>query len=375
MSSSEPSPSRRAAGLGLSLSNEDPAPRTLAICQRADEAGFDEVSLPESRQHRSVFSMAAAALVTTGRIRVRIGIANPVTRHPAVLAMEAGTLAELGGPRRLAFGVGAAEWTMRMLGYDPPGWRPYTNVIETVRALRRWLAGEALGFVPTTFPGRPEDRLDFVPPEGVRIDIGAVNARMMEAAGELADGVQLGALVSPGYARWARDHLAAGAQRAGRPPEELLVSSNVLVSVGTDRRQARHAVREVLAYYLGRVEGVVIDTSDADPDDVDIVRRHGSHRRRGRRRGDGLGPPDRHLRRRRVGRGGDTRPPALRGGGHRPPAGLAHPRPGPRGSPALAGRPGARRAHALDGKIQGSVAVGGEAGLAGLRGGCARWLR
>ena len=273
MSSSEPSPSRRAAGLGLSLSNEDPAPRTLAICQRADEAGFDEVSLPESRQHRSVFSMAAAALVTTGRIRVRIGIANPVTRHPAVLAMEAGTLAELGGPRRLAFGVGAAEWTMRMLGYDPPGWRPYTNVIETVRALRRWLAGESLGFVPTTFPGRPEDRLDFVPPEGVRIDIGAVNARMMEAAGELADGVQLGALVSPGYARWARDHLAAGAQRAGRPPEELLVSSNVLVSVGTDRRQARHAVREVLAYYLGRVEGVVIDTSDADPDDVDIVRR------------------------------------------------------------------------------------------------------
>jgi 5,10-methylenetetrahydromethanopterin reductase len=262
----------RAVGLGLSLSNEDYASATLGLCQRADQAGFDEVSLPESRRHRAVFSMAAAAMATTRRIRVRVGIANPVTRHPAVLAMEAATLAELGGADRLAFGVGAAEWTIRSQGYDPPGWRPYTNVVETVRALRSWLAGEELGFAPTTFPGEPADRLDLVPPPGIRIDVGAVNARMMEAAGELADGVQLGALVSPAYARWSCERLAAGAARAGRSVDELLVSSNVLVSVGPDRGEARRAVRDVLAYYLSRVEGIVVETSGADPDDVAAVR-------------------------------------------------------------------------------------------------------
>ncbi len=31
-------------------------------------------------------------------------------------------------------------------------------------------------------------------------------------------------------------------------------------------------MREVLAYYLWRVEGVVVDTSGADPDDVEAVR-------------------------------------------------------------------------------------------------------
>ncbi len=138
-------------GLGLSLSNEGPLGETLALAQRADELGFDEVSLPESRQHRAVFSAAAATLATTSRTRVRIGIANPVTRHPAVLAMEAATLAEIAGPERVAFGVGAAVWTMRALGYEPAGWQPYTNVVETVRALRQWLAGEELGFTPTTF--------------------------------------------------------------------------------------------------------------------------------------------------------------------------------------------------------------------------------
>src|SRR5262249_34118724 len=143
---------------------------------------------------------------------------------------------------------------------------------ETLRALRRWFDGHDLGFTPTTFAARPETRLDFVPPPGIRLDVGAVNARMMTAAGELADGVQLGALVSPGYTPWARAHLATGARRSPRPARRLTVSSNVLVSVGDDRREARRAVRAVLAYYLARVEGVVVDTSGADPDNVAVVR-------------------------------------------------------------------------------------------------------
>ena len=111
-----------------------------------------------------------------------------------------------------------------------------------------------------------------MPAGPIRIDVGAVNGRMMEAAGELADGVQLGALVSPGYVRWSRDRLAVGAARADRDVDDLLVSSNVLCSVGSDRDEARAAVREVLAYYLWRVEGVVVETSGADPDAVAAVR-------------------------------------------------------------------------------------------------------
>ena len=73
---------------------------------------------------------------------------------------------------------------------------------------------------------------------------------MMEAAGEFADGVQLGALVSPDYTRSARERLDAGAGTRRSAGDDLLVSSNVLVSVGDDRAVARSAVREVLAYYL-----------------------------------------------------------------------------------------------------------------------------
>ena len=106
----------------------------------------------------------------------------------------------------------------------------------------------------------------------VPVDVGAVSRRMMEASGEHADGVQLGAITSVAYTRWATERLAVGAARAGRDRSDLLVSGNVLTSVARDRRAARNAVRPVLAYYLARVEGVVVTESGADPDAVRVVR-------------------------------------------------------------------------------------------------------
>ena len=258
-------------GLGLSLSNEDPVADTLALVAAAERLGFDEVSLPESRLFTSVMPVAAAALHSTERITVRIGVANPVFRNPVLLALEAATLAEI-GPGRLRFGLGAAEWTVRRFGMAPPGWRPLTNTVEAVRTVRRLTAGEELDFVPTTFSVAPGLRLDRPPPEPVPVDVGAVSPRMMEASGEHADGVQLGAITSVGYTRWARERLAAGAARAGRSIDDLLLSANVLTSVGPDRAEARDAVKQVLAYYLARVEGVVVDAAGADMDAVAAVR-------------------------------------------------------------------------------------------------------
>lgn len=259
-------------GLGLSLSNEDPLPLTLGVAERADSLGLTEVSLPESRQYRAVFSAAAAVLARTSRIRVRVGIANPVTRHPSVLAMEAATLAEIGGAQRVRFGIGAAEWTLKALGYVDDDWQPYTHTVEAIRAIRRWLDGQDLDFEPTSFVAPRSTRLDFAPPRGMTIDVGAVNARMMRAAGRYGDGVQLGAITSAAYTAWARERLLEGAAEAGRDPQSLLVSANVLTSVGRERLEARAAVRHVLAYYLWRVEGVVITESGADPEAVAAVR-------------------------------------------------------------------------------------------------------
>jgi 5,10-methylenetetrahydromethanopterin reductase len=108
--------------------------------------------------------------------------------------------------------------------------------------------------------------LDFVP---VRRDLpvhaGAVNARMLHDSGAYADAVELGAIVSVGYTRWALEHVHAGARSAGRDPATVDISAPLFLSVRADAREARDAVRPQLAYYLHRVEPVVRDHSGADP--------------------------------------------------------------------------------------------------------------
>ena len=93
------------------------------------------------------------------------------------------------------------------------------------------------------------------------------------AAGALADGAYLGAITSPGYTAWAAAQTAQGAASHSREPGRVDLIANVLTSVSRDARAARTAVKRVLAHYLWRVEGVVVDQSGADPDAVAEVRR------------------------------------------------------------------------------------------------------
>jgi 5,10-methylenetetrahydromethanopterin reductase len=254
------------------LSNEAPVTETLAMARLAEQLGFSEVWLPESGHGRGVFTVAASVAAATQHIKIGIGVVNPFWRHPSVIAMEAAALDEVSHGRVL-LGLGAALWTLRALGEaDARTERPLGAMLEGVRVVRAMLSGsEAVD--GQIFRVRRDAHLDFSTCRpAVPVYVGAVNARMLRAAGMWADGVQLGAMVSPGYARWACEQIAAGASCAARDAANLDLASNVLVSVDADAARARAAVREVMAYYMHRVEPVVLSTSGADPQKIERVR-------------------------------------------------------------------------------------------------------
>jgi 5,10-methylenetetrahydromethanopterin reductase len=185
--------------------------------------------------------------------------------------MEAAALDEVAGGR-VMLGLGAALWTLRAFGEaDARAERPLTAMIEAIRIVRALLNGER-GVDGDVFAVRASGQLDFTPVARVPVYVGAVNARMLQAAGEWADGVELGAIVSPGYANWSWQQIQRGAEKAGRDATQLDLASNVLLSVDRDARAAREAVKRVLAYYIHRVERVVLSTSDADPELLQRVR-------------------------------------------------------------------------------------------------------
>jgi len=262
--------------LGVSLSNEVPVAQTVALAQAAEELSFSEAWLPESRHGRGVFTVAAQVAARTSRLGIGIGVVNPFWRHPSAIAMEAAALDEA-SDGRARLGLGAALWTLRALGEDDPRTRrPLAAMTEALQIVRAMLAGgSSLGPwpAPTVFTARPDTHLDFPVRRQLPLYVGAVNAKMLATSGALADGVQLGAITSPGYVRWAREQVAAGARAAGRDPATLDLAANVLISVDHDAEAARDATRDVLAYYLHRVEGVVVDTAGADPGQVASVRR------------------------------------------------------------------------------------------------------
>jgi 5,10-methylenetetrahydromethanopterin reductase len=257
----------------LALSNEAPVAETVALASQAEALGFNEVWLPESNHGRGVFSVAATLAAATERIKIGIGVVNPFWRHPSLIAMEAAALDEV-AHGRLMLGVGAALWTLRALGEaDPRTEHALTAMIEALRVVRSMLRGER-GVDGEVFAVRAEAKLDFPRVRtSVPVYVGAVNGRMLRASGAWADGVQLGAIVSPGYVRWSWQQIVRGAQEAGRDPVDLDLASNVLVSVDPSSRAARDAVRHVLAYYIHRVEPIVLSTSGADPEEIDRVRR------------------------------------------------------------------------------------------------------
>ncbi len=260
--------------LGLALSNESPIRETVALAQHAEELGLAEVWLPESGHGRGLFTVAATVAAATDHIKIGIGVVNPFWRHPSLIAMEAGALDEA-SHGRVMLGLGAALWTLRALGEaDSRSERPLTSMVEAIHIVRALLRGDPPGFAPRLFPVQVDARLDFPRlRQAVPVYVGAVNARMLRAAGQYADGVQLGAIASPGYVRWAWGEIARGACESQRDPAELDLASNVLLSVDTDSRAARDAVRRVLAYYIHRVEPVVLSTSGADPEQLAAVRK------------------------------------------------------------------------------------------------------
>jgi 5,10-methylenetetrahydromethanopterin reductase len=101
-------------------------------------------------------------------------------------------------------------------------------------------------------------------PKDVPVYIGATGMKMMELAGEIADGVVLNYMVGPGYNRGAMGALAAGAARVGRTIEDIDRPQLIVCSMDEDREVALDRARELLTQYLGQ-QPHIMKASGIDP--------------------------------------------------------------------------------------------------------------
>jgi probable F420-dependent oxidoreductase len=200
-------------GLGLFLTAL-PAPLAIDFAVRAEVSGFRSAWFPEITFADS-FGPATAAAMRTERIGIGTGVVGIWSRSPVTMALQAATLHQLSGGR-LLLGLG-----VQARGYVE-GWhgqryrRPIAAMRDFVTILRKAFTGELVTHEGEVFSVR-NFHLDMeLPPVPPRITIAANGVRMIELAGEIADGI-VGWYQSLEYVRdVTMPALRRGAERAGR---------------------------------------------------------------------------------------------------------------------------------------------------------------
>lgn len=241
------------ARVALYLQDAHPIRAGMEHVRYAEERGFDSVWQAESRLVRESTVPLAAYAAVTERIKVGSGVADIWSRNPARLAATFSTLDDL-APGRVVCGLGA--WWDPLAGkVGISRARPLTAMREVVTAVRALLGNETVTF-HGEFVHLDGVELDYVyqerRPKDVPIYVGATGMKMMELAGEIADGVVLNYLVSPDYNERAMTHLQTGLDRAGRVLADLDRPQLVVCSVHDDERTALDMARLMVTQYLGQ---------------------------------------------------------------------------------------------------------------------------
>jgi 5,10-methylenetetrahydromethanopterin reductase len=257
--------------VALYLQDAHPIRDGMQYAQYAEKRGFEAVWQAESRLVRDAIVPMAAFAAVTERIKVGSGVINNWTRNVGLLAATYLTLDDL-APDRIICGIGA-WWDPLAQNVGITRRKPLQAMRETVEVLRRLLAMENV-----TFHGEFHDvdgiELDVVhgrrEPRHVPIYIGATGPKMIQLAGEIADGLVLNYCVPPAYNDMALENLELGARKAGRSLDEIDRPQLVVCSVDRDRERALDGARGLLTQYLAQ-QPHIAQASGVKPEVVEKI--------------------------------------------------------------------------------------------------------
>lgn len=237
----------------FSISGHRDSVSAVRVAQAAESAHYADVWLTEDYCERGAFALAGAVATSTSRVQVGLGVVNPWTRHPALLAMEFAALDELSEGRGiLGLGASNVHWMSDQLGIEFE--KPLSRTLEAVRLTRELLTG-----APVQFSGdfyQVNTQLAFTP---VRVDpplvLGVKGQRAIQQAGQVADGLLLSILAGPAYVAWVREQVGP----------DVEISAYVSTSVDRSADVARDRIRPLVAHFLG-VHGDHVITRHAGVD-------------------------------------------------------------------------------------------------------------
>ena len=247
---------------------------TFISVGRSLDTAVDRVRLAEQLGYHSVYTthvagrdsltVLAAYAEATETIKVGTGVLPIYSRSPVATAQQAVTIDEISGGR-LTLGIGVSHqvtvenWFGSHIGKPVAEMRDYVAVL---RAIMRDEDPPASERFPTRF-----HFLVVKPREDLPIDLAGLSPKMLELAGEVADGVILW-LCNPDYIRdVVVPHVREGRRKAGLGLDGFDIVAAIPTAVTEEVDGARATLRADLApYFLLPFYRAMIERSGYDAD-------------------------------------------------------------------------------------------------------------
>jgi alkanesulfonate monooxygenase SsuD/methylene tetrahydromethanopterin reductase-like flavin-dependent oxidoreductase (luciferase family) len=233
------------AGRGTFISVGKSFDQALERVRRAEGLGYDSVYTTQTAG-RDALTMLSAYSTATERIKLGTGVLPIYSRTPVATAQAAATIDEYSGGR-MVLGLGVSHQVTVENWFQSKIVRPLKAMREYVAILRACFGGE----------DPPEGEvfwtrfhfMGYQPRADIPIYVAGLSPKMLQLAGEIADGVVLW-LCNPNYIRdVVVPQVRAGRERAGKQLEGFDIVAAIPAAVTDDKASAYETMRTDLLTY------------------------------------------------------------------------------------------------------------------------------
>lgn len=223
---------------GIEFVPDIPLDKLVKLVQLAEDVGFEYAWITDHYNNKNVYETLALIAENTETIKMGPGVTNPYVRSPAISASAIATIDEL-SDGRATFGIGPGDKaTFDTLGI--PWEKPVTTIRNAIDIINTLVAGDA------TESGAKLGGVKAVQ-DHIPVYMGAQGPKMLETAGEIADGVLINASNPKDYEA-ALPLIKKGIENAGKNVADFDVGAYTATSIGADSEAAKNAARIVVAF-------------------------------------------------------------------------------------------------------------------------------
>jgi 5,10-methylenetetrahydromethanopterin reductase len=233
--------------IGTTLQGVDAPGTFVDQVKQIEDWGYDYFWITDSTLHaRYCYSYLTLAAVNSSSMILGTNCTHPITRHPAVNANAIATINEISGGRTI-LGIGAGDSPVMEVGARLAKVKELRAAVDMSRRL---YAGERFDFEGPNFElknGTIHHGLEGVEPPKIYLTVSG--PKMLEMAGEVADGVIIHCGAFREGLEFALSHLKAGADRAGRSLDDIDIAWHLFGVIDDDVEAARAAATPIAAWF------------------------------------------------------------------------------------------------------------------------------